>query len=123
MTVIATIRPLMSRPASNNSPVGRFADSLLARDLPALDQGRRAWTVEFVERRVDGLPSVTKLGVVVISHGVDLIRRVGGSERMLAVATGLPLPLLSEYPRLVRSLGYTFVWETWPDTARDGAAS
>ena len=30
--------------------------------------------------------------------------------------TAKPLPLLAEYPRLVRSLGYAFIWETWPDT-------
>jgi hypothetical protein len=117
------MHPLMSRPAVLTSPVGRFADALLARDLPALDAGRRTDTVAFIERRVASLPSVTMLGVVIISRGVDLVRRVAGTERTLDVATGLALPLLSEYPRLVRSLGYTFVWETWPDTATDGAST
>lgn len=117
---VATIAPLMSRPAAFTSPVGRFADSLLARDLPQLGDARRSEVVDFVERRVDSLPSVTRLGVVIISRAIDLIRRLGGTERMLDVATGIRLPLLSEYPRLVRSLGYTFVWETWPDTTRDG---
>lgn len=116
------MHPLMSRPVAFTSPVGRFADSLLARDLPALATDRRVDTVEFIERRVRSLPSVTKLGVVLISNGVDVVRRLAGTERMLDLATGLALPLLSEYPRLVRSLGYTFVWETWPDTASDGAA-
>lgn len=120
MTSVATIAPLMSRSVAFTSPVGRFADSLLARDLPALDDARRAEVVDFIERRTGSLPSVTKLGVVIISRAVDLIRRVGGTERMLDVATGLSLPLLSEYPRLVRSLGYTFVWETWPHTTPDG---
>lgn len=122
MTTVATIRPLMPRPAARPTPVGRFADSLLARDLPALDVDRRADAVEFIERRVDGLASVTRLGVVVISHVIDLVRRLVGQERALDIATGLPLPLLSEYPRLVRSLGYTFVWETWPNTSTDGAS-
>jgi hypothetical protein len=103
--------------------VGRFAESLLARELPALDDGRRSATVEFVERRVDGLPSVTRLGVTIISIGVDVVRRLAGNERMLDVATGLPLPLVSEYPRLVRSLGFSYVWETWPTTAPDGAST
>jgi hypothetical protein len=115
------MHPLMSRPAVPTSPVGRFADALLARDLPALEPERRVDTVEFIERRVRSLPSVTRLGVVIISWGVEVVHRVLGTERMLDVATGTPLPLLSEYPRLVRSLGYTFVWETWPDTATDGA--
>jgi hypothetical protein len=117
------MHPLMSRPAVLTSPVGRFADALLARDLPALEPGRRSDAVEFIERRVDSLPSVTRLGVVIISQGVDLVRRLVGTERTLDLATGPPLPLLSEYPRLVRSLGYTFVWETWPDTAADGAST
>jgi hypothetical protein len=113
----------MSRPAALASPVGRFADSLLARELPALDDDRRAATVEFVGRRVDGLPSLTRFGVTVISRAVDLVRRLAGDERMLDIATSLPLPLVSEYPRLVRSLGFTYVWETWPDTAPDGAST
>lgn len=117
------MHPLMSRPAVLTSPVGRFADALLARDLPALEPVRRTDTVAFIERRVSSLPSVTRLGVVIISQGVDLVRRLAGTERTLDLATGLALPLLSEYPRLVRSLGYTYVWETWPGTATDGAAS
>ena len=79
--------------------------------------------MQFIERRVASLPSITRLGVVVISRSVELVRRLAGVERMLDLATGLPLPLWSEYPRLVRSLGYTFVWETWPGTAVDGASS
>lgn len=113
----------MSRPIVLASPVGRFADSLLARELPALDADRRSAAVDFVQRRVDGLPSVTRLGVTIISNGIDIVRRVAGNERMLDVATGLPLPLVSEYPRLVRSLGFSYVWETWPNTACDGASS
>ena len=123
MTTVATIASLMSRPTAFTSPVGCFADSLLARDLPALDDARRHEAVDFIERRVEVLPSVTRLGVVIISSAVDLVRRVGGTERMLDLATGLALPLLSEYPRLVRSLGYTYVWETWPDTGPDGGRS
>lgn len=123
MTTVATMHPLMPRPAVVTSPVGRFADALLARDLPALEPVRRTDTVAFIERRVSSLPSVTRLGVVIISQGVDIVRRVAGIERTLDLTTGVALPLLSEYPRLVRSLGYTFVWETWPETATDGAAS
>jgi hypothetical protein len=113
----------MSRPAVLAAPVGRFADSLLARELPALDDDRRSATVAFVQRRVDGLPSVTRLGVTIVSHGIDIVRRVAGNERMLDIAIGLPLPLVSEYPRLVRSLGFSYVWETWPHTADDGAST
>jgi hypothetical protein len=113
----------MSRPPAFASPVGRFADSLLARELPALDDERRTAAVEFVERRVDGLPSITRTGVAIISRGIDVVGRIAGDERMLDVAVGLPLPLVSEYPRLVRSLGFSYVWETWPSTAPDGAST
>ena len=66
------------------------------------------------------LPSFTRFGVVVISFAVDLIGRVVGLERAAALVTAKPLPLLAEYPRLVRSLGYAFIWETWPDTRPAG---
>jgi hypothetical protein len=113
----------MPHPTAFTSPVGRFTDALLARDLPALDVDRRAAAIDFVERRVAVLPSVTKLGVTLISRSVDTVRRVAGEERMLDLATRLPVPLWSEYPRLVRSLAYTYVWETWPHTSVDGASS
>jgi hypothetical protein len=61
--------------------------------------------------------------VVVISHVVDLIGRLIGSNRTMELVIGLPLPLLSEYPRLIRSLGFTFIWESWPDTTVDGDAA
>lgn len=112
----------MSRTSHAQTPVGLFADSLLARDLPALDRQRRRDTVEFIQRRVDGLPSFTRFGVIMISIVVDVVRRAIGTRRSLDLVTGVSLPLLSEYPRLVRSLGYTYVWETWSDTAVDGSA-
>lgn len=111
----------MPHPSPFTTPVGRFADSLLARDLPALADDRRHDAVAFIERRVDGLPSVTRFGVVVIGRAVALLGRAVGESRSIDVATGVPLPFLAEYPRLVRSLGYTFVWETWPETRLDGA--
>jgi hypothetical protein len=113
----------MLPPTAFTSPVGRFADALLARDLPALDVDRRAAAIDFVERRVAALPSVTRLGVTMISRVVDTVRRIVGEQRMLDLATRLPVPLWSEYPRLVRSLAYTYVWETWPGTRVDGASS
>lgn len=113
----------MPRTSHAQTPVGHFADSLLARDLPELAEQRRRDTVAFIQRRVAGLPSVTRFGVIVISYAVECLRRLLGVERSLDLVTGLSLPLVSEYPRLVRSLGYTYVWETWPDTAVDGRAS
>ena len=101
--------------------VGRFADGLLADDLPSLRDDRRLAAVAFVERRVVVLPSITRFGVGLIGGLVHGVGSVIGHDRTRSLVVRLPLPLLSEYPRLVRSLGYAFVWETWPDTAVDGA--
>ena len=65
---IATIRNPMRRPSTISPPVGRFADVLLASDLPG--PARRPpceRTTEFIEQRVSTLPSFTRFGVVVIS--------------------------------------------------------
>jgi len=113
----------MRRPSTITPPVRRFADVLLATDLPGLPGDRRAQTTSFVEQRVSTLPSFTRFGVVVISFTVDLVSRVVGLDRAAALVTALPLPLLAEYPRLIRSLGYAFIWETWPDTRPTGAAA
>jgi hypothetical protein len=111
----------MRRPSTITPPVGRFADVLLAIDLPALPDDRRRRTTGFVAQRVSTLPSFTRFGVVVISFTVDLVGRAVGLDRMAALVTAKPLPLLAEYPRLIRSLGYAFIWETWPDTQPSGA--
>ena len=96
---------------------------MLSVDLPELPKDRRSEVVEFVERRVAVLPSFTRFGVRVIAAAVDSIARLVGMSRIGRLVLRLPLPLVSEYPRLVRSLGYAFVWETWPTTAVDGAAA
>ena len=111
----------MRRPSTITPPVGRFADVLLALELPALPDDRRERTKDFVEQRVSTLPSFTRFGVVVISFAVDLVGRVIGLDRAAALVTAKPLPLLAEYPRLVRSLGFAFIWETWPETQPTGA--
>lgn len=113
----------MSRPSSHSTPLGRFADRLLTKDLPLLADGRRADTVRFIQQRADDMASFTRFGVVVISHVVDLLGGIVGHTRAMDLVVSMPLPLLSEYPRLVRSLGFTYVWETWPDTTVNGAAA
>ncbi|MGA9279555.1 hypothetical protein [Ilumatobacter sp.] len=113
----------MSDPANTPRTVARFADGLLHSDLPRLGEERRREAVDFIGRRVLVLPSITRFGVLVIAAAVDVAGTVVGHERMRGVVTKLPVPLVSEYPRLVRSLGYAYVWETWPDTRVDGAAT
>jgi hypothetical protein len=120
---IATIPGRMPLSPPPSSAVERFAEILLASDLPGLTDDHLRRTAEFVERRVRVLPSITRFGVRVIGGTVDLLGRSIGQQRVLTVVTTLPLPLLAEYPRLIRSLGFAYIWETWPDTAVDGAPS
>ena len=101
--------------------VGPFADMLLAADLPLLPDGRRAEAVRFVQRRVAVIPSLTRFGVTVIGM---LFRGLIASPFGVSIARLLsskPVPVLGEYPRLVRSLGYAYIWDRWPETMPDGS--
>jgi hypothetical protein len=66
------------------------------------------------------LPSITRFGVLVIAAVVHVVGTVLGHDRVRRIVLRLPLPLLAEYPRLIRSLGYAYIWETWPNTDVDG---
>ena len=100
--------------------VGPFADRLLALDFPGLDAPRRRQAVQFTTRRVDGLPSVMRLGVLVIGAAFRALMLVPGGDAVVRFLARTSLPLLGEYVRLIRSLGYAYIWETWPDTRPDG---
>jgi membrane protein YqaA with SNARE-associated domain len=106
------------RPGSSVRP---FAQWLLGRDLPALPTDRRDDTVEFVVRRMDELPSPLALGVGIIAVVLRWLVVVPGGTTLAATLTRLPVPGVSEYVRLIRSLARAFVWEQWPDTAPSGA--
>ncbi|MFT3854214.1 MAG: hypothetical protein QM733_15955 [Ilumatobacteraceae bacterium] len=93
-----------------------FADRLLAADVPALPADRRREVVAFVGRRVDVLPSVIRLGVTVIAALYRIVLVLPGGWWLARRVVERPLPILGEYPRLVRSLGYAYIWERWPDT-------
>ncbi len=102
--------------------VGPFADRLLALDFPALEPARREQAIAFAIRRVDGLPSVMNVGVVLIAMLFRIVLALPGNDAMLRFFARTPLPLLGEYVRLVRSLGYAYIFETWPDTRPDGSS-
>jgi len=103
--------------------IARFSDHVVANDLPALPADRRAETVAFAGRRIAMLPSPIKLGVGAAAILVDGLGRVMGPRRLVRLLAARPLPVLGEYVRLVRSLAYAYVWDTWPDTEPDGAPS
>ena len=101
--------------------VGPFADLLLTVDLPLLPADRRDQAVQFVQRRSQAVPSFTRFGVTVIGLFYRLLIAIPGGRRTARLLMSQPLPLLGVYPRLVRSLGYAYIWERWPDTLPSGA--
>ncbi len=103
--------------------VGPFAERLLTLDFPSLPADRRGAAVAFTIRRVDGLPSVMRLGVTVIAAVFRVVLALPGNDTTLRVLARTPLPLVGEYVRMVRSLGYAYVFETWPDTRADGSSA
>ena len=108
-----------SRESTPNT-VARFADGLLSNELPLLTDDRRREAIDFIGRRVHVLPSFTRFGVLVIGRFIDVAGVIIGHANVRRLVTTLPIPLLAEYPRLVRSLGFAYVWETWPDTTVEG---
>lgn len=101
--------------------VATFANQLLGSDMPRLPATRRAEAVAFVSRRVDELPGVTGIGVRVIARVYALVRTLPGGITASRVLASRPIPVLGDYPRLVRSLAYAYIWESWPETRPDGA--
>lgn len=63
-----------------------------------------------------------RLGVSAVAFAVGAAARVVGTGRVVAVLRRWPVPLVSEYVRLVRSLAYAHVWEHWPDSGADGGS-
>jgi hypothetical protein len=100
-----------------------FADRFLTSELPGLPAARRKETVEFTCRRIDTMASVTRFGVFLVAGLHRAMLALPGGTRLSDLIVRLPLPLAGEYPRLLRSLGFAYVWETWPDTCVDGAPS
>jgi len=101
--------------------IAEFSDQVIAADLPALPADRRAEVVAFAGRRIAGLPSPMMLGVGIVAVAVGCLGRVVGLRRLTALLARRPVPLFGDYVRLVRSLSFAYVWETWPSTAPDGS--
>lgn len=111
----------MAPPLSIEGPFGTFADRLLALELPDLAPPARAETVAFVCRRAIQVPSPLQLGLVALSLGVGAAQRIVGWERTTRFLQRTRLPLVGELARMARSLGFAYVWETWPDSTPTGA--
>ncbi len=100
--------------------VAEFCEQVIAHDLPELPADRRRAVVEFTTRRIAGLPSPMKLAVGTVAGVVGGVGRIAGTARTARLLAEHPLPVAGEYVRLVRSLAYAYIWETWPDTSAAG---
>ncbi len=100
--------------------VAEFCDRVVAHDLPELPPHRRRAVVEFASRRIAGLPSPLTLAVGAVAAVVGGVGKLAGTARVAGILCDRPLPITGEYVRLVRSLAYAYVWETWPDTSVTG---
>ncbi|CAN5543784.1 hypothetical protein BH10ACT2_BH10ACT2_23520 [soil metagenome] len=103
--------------------IGSFAERLLLNDLPDLPAERRTLVIDFIAHRIDHLPSFTRFGVLVLGSVFRFLLALPGGFTIARAIIKLPLPLVSEYPRLVRSLAFAYVWETWPSTTPSGLAA
>jgi hypothetical protein len=101
--------------------VGTFAERLLVADLPDLPADRRREVVAFIAHRIDTLPSFTRFGVLAIGSVFHLLLALPAGWSLASALMKLPLPFVGEYPRLMRSLGFAYVWEHWPSTTPSGA--
>ncbi len=103
--------------------VGTFAERLLVADLPDLTAERRREVVAFIAHRVDTLPSFTRFGVLAIGSVFRVLLALPAGWTLATLLMKLPLPFVGEYPRLMRSLGFAYIWEHWPTTTPTGAES
>jgi hypothetical protein len=111
-----------TRLLSVEGPFGAFADRLLALELPDLPADRRAEAVAFVCRRAGEVPSPLKLGISTLTIAVGVSQRTIGHDRTAVFLQSTSVPFVGELARMVRSLGFAFIWETWPRTQPTGAA-
>ena len=109
-----------TRLLSAEGPFGALADRLLALELPDLPTDRRDDTVAFVCRRTRQLPTPLGLGVGVLTVAVGLSTKALGIDRTTRFLQATSLPFVGELARMVRALGFTYIWETWPDSSPTG---
>lgn len=112
---------MSTSPLSADGPFGAFADELLRHELPGLPDERRASAVAFACRRAAQTPGPLRLGISVLAVGVGVAARAVGVARTTRFLRATTLPFVGELARMVRSLAFAFVWETWPGTGPDGA--
>lgn len=111
----------MFRALDIDGPFGRFARRVLAVELPELPDDRLDQTVSFVCQRAAQTPGPLRLGVTVLAVAVGGAERFVDRRRLTAWLRRTSLPFIGELARMVRSLGFAYVWETWPSSTATGA--
>ena len=114
---------MQTLPAQVIRSIETFARFLAERELPGLSSEKRDEIVPFVVARCGGLPSITRFGVALISLCFGGMFHLLGGRAVVGWLCDHPLPILGEYPRLIRSLTFAFVFETWPDSQANGATT
>ena len=112
---------MSTRLLTTEGPFGVFADRLLALELPDLPDDRRADAVQFSCRRANEVPSPLKLGISTLTIAVGLAQRGLGNDTTTSFLQRTSLPFVGELARMVRSLAFAYIWETWPHTSPTGA--
>ncbi len=110
----------ISSPLRPVGPFGRLCDQLLVLELPDLPDQQRDDAVLFVCRRADQMPTPLRLGLVMLTFVVAAAGRVAGTDRTTRFLASTSLPFIGELARMVRSLAFAYVWETWPSTTSSG---
>ena len=109
----------MSGPRTLSTVARPTIELILRHDLPHLPVAHRKTVTNFVIHRLDTLPQHLFWGVGLIAFVLRIISLLGGASFILWIGQR-SIPLVSEFFRLVRSLSYSFIWESWPDTSPDG---
>jgi hypothetical protein len=111
----------VSRVLAVDGPFGQFSRRLLSAELPGLPPDRLDETVDFVCRRASQTPGPPGVGLMLLTGLTGLSSRVLDADRVTSFLRATSLPFVAELARLVRSLAFAFVWETWPTTGPTGA--
>jgi hypothetical protein len=110
-----------TQPLDIEGGFGVFADALLRVELPELPAERRQDSVEFVCRRARVVPGPLRAGLTMLAFATGVAQDSIGVDRVTTFLRHSRLPFVGELSRMVRSLAFAFVWETWPTTTPTGA--
>lgn len=95
--------------------------SILSTDLPQLEPAKLDEVTTFVEQRIAQLVGPAGTAVRIVRAVMSVLLAPPWRGVTQPFLTRSALPALGDFVRLVRSLGYAYIWEHWPDTMPSGA--